>query len=48
MKIIGLTGGISSGKSTVSSKLKELDRINRESNPNLIPIEIIDCDKIAR
>lgn len=36
MKIIGLTGGIASGKSTVSSFLKELGAI------------IIDADKISR
>lgn len=36
MKIVGLTGGISSGKSTVSNMIKE----------NKIPI--IDADKIAR
>ncbi|WP_148132946.1 dephospho-CoA kinase [Candidatus Formimonas warabiya] len=36
MKIIGLTGGIASGKSTVSSVLKELGAL------------IIDADKVAR
>ena len=36
MKIVGLTGGISSGKSTVSSYLKQLE------------IPIIDADEVAR
>ena len=36
MKIVGLTGGISSGKSTVSSYLKQLK------------IPVIDADKVAR
>ncbi|WZL74670.1 dephospho-CoA kinase [Clostridiaceae bacterium 35-E11] len=36
MKIIGLTGGIASGKSTVSGMLRELE------------IPVIDADKIAR
>ena len=36
MKIVGLTGGISSGKSTVSSYLKQLE------------IPVIDADEVAR
>ena len=36
MKIVGLTGGISSGKSTVSSYLKQLK------------IPVIDADEVAR
>lgn len=36
MKVIGLTGGIASGKSTVASYLKELGAY------------VIDADKIAR
>ncbi len=35
MKLIGLTGGISCGKSTISSLLKQLE------------IPVIDCDEIA-
>lgn len=47
MKVIGITGGVGSGKSTVLEYLKQLPEINEDSAFAGLRIHVVEADKVA-